>query len=682
MTALPTPDILEGGAEESSVVASRRNHKLLEYIHDRVHVAQPERDKYEPHWDKNLLLTVGAQQRVLAPHTNREYAAADRISGIIGIQWAVQTETPPRPVYQPRETGEPPEWMLKPSGAMKAQQMGLLLDPEQLAGESPIDDATAQQLLSMTQPQVTEAPAEGPEGTEMMPAVEQVPVFDPEQDFIAVTDALCAEAYTQEVHSQWDLIHGDEIMRGNIFDTIAIGHDDLMVQWDARESRIKIVPLYPYNVWVDPWMTHNGTGAFVVIRQVVPLQQAKADHPDIPDEDWEKLAQSPSSINPWGGSSGDRYSQMNDREVVERWTLFERHVLYPREIDDAVDRELVQRIVDQVPVEAVDPVTGIPTVSFEQRESFVLAETGEPTAPGMPNWPQREGIRQVEMLGDIELYDGESDFSDIPVGRNRNILVPKSPYAQGEPQRLAPLQAIYNDLWTRYKEYSKFFAQPQKAMPLSALHQMREDMKGFHATAKTIIGIPDELIDRFDGMANVVHTFDTPQLQQAFVSMMEMIRTEMDTIGGTAGVLRGEAKSDWSGETVNALQSAARGPIGGKARSTSAMLKYLGGIIANLNIDFLSPRVAAKRNKKYPEAVWRVMRNRIKRVGFDVVAEVSGAGTREERQRAMQEAAQANPNFFNSPTFTEDYLSNRGFSNALKIAQESVAAAQAPAIPA
>lgn len=666
-----------------------RNEKLLTHIQQLVSDAHQERRKHEDQWLDDYRLVLGAHKQVFGSKDDG-YVTADQINHTVVLQWSVATETAPRIIFRPRETNEPPDWFLKRESASKLDFVpGHGLSMGQIGGVEAIDDALVQRLLAFTVPQQGMAEQPNPETgePEVVPTVEQVPVLT-EDDFIAVTDELAAEALTQELQSEWDKEGMDEFMAQQIFETITYGHRDALFQWDADRYCGKLVDLYLFNVWWDRWSKTNHDGKYVVILQVLDAEDAKREFPNVPKNEWSRLIGLPMQAHTslgFDAMRGSKYENLSYRNVVYRWTLYERGAMFDLTPEEAMAQGLVEPRMELAQDEALD-ADGFPTVETTERQEttdqgdplYTLLETGEPTAPGVDNWPQREGVRQADMLGDLELSDGECELSDIPVARNKNIPIADSPYGQGTPHRLQPLQELQNRLLTMIRRHVKYFSDPQKAMPASALQQMQEEAKGMYATAKQTIGVPDDLIHEFGGLQNVIMTLDPPQIQQALIDLQIHISQLMDRIGGANEVLRGEAKSDWSGETVGKLQSAARGPIGAMARATSYQLRYLGGIWAQAIIDYLPSEIAAERNSNYPVAIWEACRQRIKRIGYDVVADVSGASPKEHKFQRLVNLLNSVPTLAQSPTFLELLFESAETPSAEKIAQEVAQLMAAP----
>lgn len=679
-----------------------RQPKILAELQSKIKDASAERSKHEKAWRDNKMLSLGAHETVFkVSQQRRKYTPVDRISTIVVTQWAVQTEQSPRPVFVPRESNDPPLWYLKPSatGKLDSIPIEVPLQPNQKNGVDHISDEEFRTLISIPD---ASAPLETLSRDQSGFPVEQAPpppLFE-EEDFIKVDDEAAADAITQELSSQWDMSNADEFIRQNIFDTIVQGHRDILFQYDEDLHCGKLVDLYPWNVWGDRWARTNSDGEYYVILQIVPLKKAKSDpnYRDVPESLWESIEAG--EFNAFGEDRGDKFDDNSGRgggrESVERWTLFERNNLFDMDPEEAINKGLIEIKMEFSPIplrgesgeiqhgtdgRVLEEAIQQPAETEEGVPIFTIVETGEDAIPGAANWPKEKGIRQLEMLGDVVLSDGRSDFEDIPIARNKNIPITDSPYGQGEPMRLAPLQELYNRLWTLFREYAKYFAQPQKVIPTSAAVQMGDQIGKIFSSATDVITMPDNLIHAFGDIRKVLSSLDPPQIQTAFFSMVQEVKAAMDDVGGTVEVLRGEAKSDWSGSTVEKLTNAARGPIGAKARHASSAIKYLAGIWANAIINYMPTNVWSERNSKYPPQILDILRKRIKKTGYDIISEVSGSGGKENKIAKLNLLASTVPNLAQSPTFIEMLMEAQDVPQAKKIGREIEEAMLASSAP-
>ncbi len=655
---------------------------LRQRLDERIRDAQIERQKYESQWDINVALYHGDHLPVFKPGSDPDfYATSNQIQGSVITQVAVMTEKPVRPVFVPRETNEPPEIFLKPESAYKVPEKSGL-SREQLAGAEIIPEPLMDVLVSQTVKQEVDNPRAGePMGAGDSASVQpdrvevDVPIFS-DEDFIFVDDALCAEALTQEHDSEWEMCGGDEMLRQAITQASVIGHQDFLVQWNDQDSRFDLISLYPYHTWIDRWSFSTRDAEHYVMRRMVPISEAMREYPDFAGEiDANKT--SATDTGWWGGRSGNKYDSASDREVVEIYTTWERNYPYPMDAQEALEKGLIRPAIEEP---LIDPDTneiadmgGRPIKDDEGNPQFILA-SGEATAPEAGNWPKRYGIHQTTMLGEVVLYEDETEFVDIPAARIKNVPIIESPYGQGEPQRLASLQDLKNRLWSIYHDYVLRYRSPEQVMPASVLNELEAQLKTFHRDAGRKIAIPDDLWNSNAG--KVIETIPLPQLTDLFFNLMQLVTEEMNNIAGTVDVIRGEAKSEWSGELFAQATNAARGPIGFKARGISEAVRHAAKVTAGLIIEFLPLDEWVKRNKKYPPQVLEVMRRRLKRVGYDVSVEVGGASSRDAEGQKLVQMMHNNPQLTASETFMRQVLEHVGVKEGDKIVREVLAAAQ------
>lgn len=653
----------------------RKNKQTFALLSALVRDAQKERGVHEDQWSRNRLLTLGVQ----GPHTRSQkhddrHFVVNRIQNAVIVQTAVQTEEPPRLRFAPRETNEPPDIFLRPEAA-QALPPGLGLTDAQLRGSEPIPNDLAEFLM---QPRTQQDAVAGEQ-------IEAPPALDPSM-LVFVDDRLAAEGLTQEWQSEWESDAADEKVRTNIFDTNVIGQKDTLIQWDAEDNRFELVNLYPYNCWIDRWAESTATAESYVLRQVKDARKAKAEMSGFEDIIDEVVSTTNSDLFGSGADRGSKYDQDGERPVVEIWTAWIRNHKFDRSEEDALERKLVVPATRTEVVEVPDEMTGEPVSDIEEvpatdddgQQLYRLVEDDSITKPGADNWPKRRGIRQIQHIGEFQIFDDEADFADIPVARNGNIPIPESPYFQGEPQRLEHLQTFYNRLWSIFHDYFKFFRSPETFVPKSVYDAISDAMDDFYSGGGRMVGVPDHLMQSFGG--DIIKNIPVPQLGAAVFDMITLVGAEMDKAAGMEEVLLGRAKSEWSAKLFEQATNAARGPIGFKARHTAAYLKHLGKVGAQLIIDFLPTEEWVKRNKKYPAPVIEAMRSRLKRFGYDIVPEVSGEGVKERENQQLLALWQ---NGVQTPSMLDNILDKMKVPNKAQIVQEFVAmSAPPPAAPA
>lgn len=654
-----------------------------------------ERSKYVNGWSTAKKLYEGYHNDVynVVGRSAEFYTSANRIKLAVQNSVAVQTETRPEPNYVGVESNEPPEIYLSETGAGKVELLseqelgGYQFSPEELSGEVPIPDGVYRQLASLSTPQEVPRDLEQvkleaeiyqmqmgsgenakPQQVSMTDTV-QAPMFD-ESDFVMITDEFAAQALTEEAKRQWNAANGHDLIRTNIFEKAVLGEKDTLIQWDAEKNNFTLQNLYNYDVWFDRLAHGSHDQRFCLIRVVYDYYEAMRLYPQVPDEVFEKNKGILDRGNSYG-STKDRYNRQGDRDFIAVWHLWEKDYPFPLDPEQAIEQGLIQPAMDEQEIVnedgTVDAVS-VPITDDSGEPMYVTAE-GEATAYGDDLWPQRYGIRQLTMIGDQVVADEESEFSDIPVSRNINQPRVETPYGEGDPEILQPLQKMLNKLYSIMQEHYHYFRQPNRIMAASVADQLKAALKKVHADAITQIAVPDHIVQNF-GVKGGIDVLQPPQISQAIIALIQQVQAEMDILGGNVEAMRGQFKSETSGRALAAAQNAARGVIGFKARYTQGYLEYMSRIIANLIIDFLPEEEWAARSKKYPKQVIAAIKRRLKRFGYDIKVQVGGVDNDALKQDLMTTMVQQIPGFGASPTALSEILTSYRVDKAERIAQE------------
>lgn len=633
-----------------------RDRKAFDDIDRKVLDAQTERSHYEAQWEYNLSSFLGTTKPKGANKKGQHWFDTGRVQQSILTAMSVKTETPPSVSFAPRETNEPPEIFIKPEAAVSVQPG--LLTPEQAMGEAPIDEMVVQSLVL---PQVT---------GEMDPETGEQMTTQPlltEADFVWVTDETAAKAMTLIWESMFLMTNGNEWLRENILHTSVYGHCDALVQWDAEENRVGLSNLYPHNTWIDRWANSTYDADHYIIREVLDEGEAKRLYPQFKMEIESQLGTNDDSSLTVTGR-GRKYDVTDgDRQTIELVTMWERNYKYPMTEQEAIESGAVE-IRPQFGVDDMGNAVEMPGEMF-------LAESDEPVAVESDNWPTRTGIRQIQMLGDIKVFDAETDFVDIPVARNKNIPVPDSPYGVGDPYRVRDLVELYNRLWSIVHDHMMFYRSPEQVMPQSVYDEIADATASIHSGAGRVLVIPDRLLFAING--DIIKTLSPPQIGTVVAELMRLVSEEIDRSFGIAGVLRGEFKSDTPVGVFEQATMAARGPIGYTARNTSDMIRHVAKVTADLIIRFLPLEEWKQYTQEYSEVILRTFKKRLKRFGYDIRVDVSASGTRERRISDLKEMMTLTGP---TPTLVKTILELQEIPNAGQIVneiqQQQAAAAQ------
>lgn len=275
--------------------------------------------------------------------------------------------------------------------------------------------------------------------------------------------------------------------------------------------------------------------------------------------------------------------------------------------------------------------TGIPSGTF-------VLPSGALTAPDNDNWPCKIGILQVQALAETVILDArECPYRDIPIGWNINIAVPFRPWGQGEPERLEDLQQCINRVASILHNHLGYFQSPDESMPQSMKNALKEDQRQTHAHPGRQRTVPDDMFQQFGGKVSDITA--VPPLPASYVQWFHDLMDTFKYLAGNVDVLAGDAKADWSGKLVQALQGAARGPIGFKSTNTERMIRYLTNIIIGCIIDFMPETEWVKIVPGTPIQVLRAIRERAREFDYEIdVQVVSGKGVvkQVEQQKYLQ----------------------------------------------
>ncbi len=623
-------------------------------------IGQMTRDNMERTWEVSNKLVEGAKHReyVGGGATKGNFQpVVNRIANSVNIKYAALTEMQERPVILPRGGDAPASVYLSFSGKAKAASLGVEV-------AETITEAELKKLLALTDPEAdrkmkqqaqelqdeiaslneqgTAAQAQGQDSSQIQQQLQQVGaaqqqlmqqsvpmLFAEEEDFIRVTDDFAADAMTVEVQNQWIRCKADIVMGKHKYQKIVIGHSDQMLQWDAAKQNYELIKLDPYNVWIDPLAINCFDAQFVIVRQVIPVSKAKKMWPQHADEIDEKKQSIGSSVWKAGfGKLGDAIQYGSDAEVVERITAFLRDSDW-----------------------AENPP----------------AEDGSHAGH-----PAGTGLRQVELIGDIVLFDGPCFFPDIPVSRDINIPRSSTNYGVGDPEYLWDLQNIYHRLMSIVYENALYSRAAMHLVPVSVLDQIRTYLEEAYTMAGQFLPISDEQYMIHQGKP--ITQLDPPQLSPIIFKTLEMISQEIDRLSGAADVMRGEAGANWSGAIFEQATNNARSPIGMTARHTVQHVKYLINIAMKVMLAEMSAETLYERNRAYPVEVWECIKDRLSTIDYDFEVQVSGTQKKSADAQKMVEAAHNQPALWTVPGWVKQLAHKSDWQDADKIAEEVSAA--------
>ncbi len=255
------------------------------------------------------------------------------------------------------------------------------------------------------------------------------------------------------------------------------------------------------------------------------------------------------------------------------------------------------------------------------RDAYFLAdetgapdmETGEINA-AHPAWPVRRSIRQMRIIAGSLEDDRECERVNIPVGHNKNIPIPFTPYGQGEPERLEPLQRAYNQTLSDNVEHGSAIAKPPQVALASIVKNHPELIKtGFAGASNRVFPIDDKQAVAAGGIQKTMGFIESPPLPADNWKREEMLDQRFDKASDQSEILQGNTPNQQalSGKAVSDLQTAAKSSINFKGGTTEDMIKYVVGVMIG-DISFrMTPEELAEEVKKYPVQVWYEIHRRM-----------------------------------------------------------------------
>jgi hypothetical protein len=560
---------------------------------------------------------------------------------------AVQMEQPPRPVFTAERSGRPAVFFIKEDAGRRLADVieggfnaveGFTTD--QLAGAEPIDEDQRAALMEIVAP--------GPQ----VPADPTIPTLAPvplltDDDFIRVDDAERAKMIQTAFEAKWDEIDADFIVLENVTDCAAVGWQPLSVQWNARRKGFDLVNLHQFNVWIDPLSTGVHNARYMIVEQVLSEDEALAKMP-AHREAIRRAAAAGAVSNFYNrGNGGNQFNlggpyrntMFQRRMVVVRVAWLRDAQFEPLTPEQAVEQGFVEVVMPDPAIETPDlgaeaqPIAGDEAGAGPEPQ-YRMVETGEPITPDDERWPRRVGIRQITSVNQDLLSDMECPFIDIPVGWNRQIPRPKSPYGIGTPEHLRPYQEFLNTAFSIIANHLEYYQSPQESISESMAEAL--DDPETHAHPGRRYTVPDDLFIKMGGKVSIFA--EPPALPESIVEAIRLVVELMDRDANQAEVLQGISPSgNASGELVKSLQAAAKGVIGLQSKYPEAMLTYIARIAAQAMIDFM-PESEWVKATGLPVQVIRAMRAGFVDMTWDVVVEIAsgrGADRRQRHDRAL-----------------------------------------------
>lgn len=275
------------------------------------------------------------------------------------------------------------------------------------------------------------------------------------------------------------------------------------------------------------------------------------------------------------------------------------------------------------------------------------------------------GIRQIQIVGGQVAFDGMSAFRDIPVCRNLHYLRPFTSYGIGEPQMLMDLQDLKNRIWGMIFDRTKLQNAPVRIMPSSAYEAMKAENKHTGRAPNTTLSVDDELFAQLQG--RVVTEIPVQQVEDALRMLVQDITAEIDRLAGTTNAVRGELLAGSSGVAVQHATTNAQGTIHQSARQTEIFLSQIFRQAANLILDNLPAEEMYKRNRRWPLPVIEKLKERAKKLDYDMQVQVSAGDADAAEFDRLTRAAQTAQDLWTVPEFVQEVFKRLNVRNGESI---------------
>lgn len=573
----------------------------------------------------------------------------------------IQTKEPTQVTLEPVETGEPPlyYWAGPPEAAASLIAQGLLmpqevvdwLDPEtgQMTPPLSINPLVAGELKAREVPE------------EASPAL-PMGFIRPEW-LVKVCDRTVADLYQPVFELFWERSNTNRWIRDSALDTSVQGTAFGLYQFDDVEMRHVLGYLDLVSTYIDPTVRDISEATYAGFDLPIDAAAAKAHYPELAaDIEREAWKGQPDRIDVTTQFSQVFNEQVFERPMVTFRVFWLRNQIVPMTKDEAVGAGLVQEVVpygdeQQLPTdvgaagetaagglgESPVPATADPTTDDEalgegsppehaaglggtapavepgddSAGSCVLIATGEPCAPGSPNWPTRLGIRQITQIGQTVVDDRQCEFFDIPILHNINIpMTGRRPYGIGEPERLKNLQRNYNIILGSGVDHARYFSAPMTWVAQSTHDQLPPQYKnGFNKPGVQLI-LPDEVVRQTGGKPIGVQ--DPPPMSAALPQMTAQLAEAIQESSGYTDSLRGIGNPQDSGRKTEMLQNAGSSQISFKASRTADMVRRLSLLMLHELVWRLSPEQVGKIVSKYPPHILEILHARARSIEWDV----------------------------------------------------------------
>lgn len=509
------------------------------------------------------------------------------------------------------------------------------LSEEHLLGEMSISKEISEALINATV-------SAGVDPETLVPIAPMIPpeTFD-DAGIVELNDALFAKIVNDTYQTKFDLARGNFYAFESEIKSNNYGHQAIVFQWDEEKRNFEFRTPSPFAILPDPSGSCVEEMQWVIFDQVKTIDEAMADYPE-KKEEIENSKQSGAAVKLRGTTSGGYYEPEgsfggNDVPKVVIRTVWMRNHKYDMEETEVIDAGWAERN-DGVGEDGVEFLT-----ITREGEAEGLGGSGEPLIKGDSNWPKVNGIRQIQIIEDrnVILSDIRCPFWDIPIAWNKNFPLLDGPFGISEHARLEDIQSMINRVISMVYNLLNYNQCPQQVLSSSMAESLKDFGTALHAHPNRIAIINDAAWQQLASTGFKGMFVDPPAVPSSWVNILNMLFNEHDLLSGNNNVVQGRAPfSGASGRTVEALQSAALGVLNLRSLNTQWSFERLARLGADSMIKFMPPSEWRKFASKYPPVVFKLMRDRIKRLEYDIKVVVQagrGMSKQMDRENAIQE---------------------------------------------
>lgn len=570
------------------------------------------RHTVESMWDMCVEQYNGDQKGGRGPNSNYQYTTVNRTQGAVNTTIANMTRRDHTVEFSPEDALDDPVYYV-------ARNLNRAIE----RGEVNPDD------FGLTEQQINaEEPITYPQVQLIFDALLAPNPQEKEENVVtAVTDSVVADALNKVYRKM--TANKQKFVKQLIRNTAILGTGFLNFEYNTKTHSFEYYNWPLRQVWIDPTKEGIDESEHFQVEYPISLHLALKKWPKSAAALKRNVAsgrsnssRQSSNFPKEGGKHFPGYGAQYDSVIFERDMVivriaYERGHTFPMRVNEAIEEGLIAR----------QPVVNVDGEGNEvESDVFVLLDEDgaalQPVEQDGKDWPTVDGIRMTVFLPQTDdiLFDGRCPYLDINVGHAKNVEMVGTPYGQGEPFRLEPLQTQVNKRATDLATYSQSFRSPQQIMPQSVIAEF--EAKGIkpNQSPNTVLGVDDDMYEEVFGRGNRnSFAVQPPTMPSHMVELLGIFLSEMDRTGGNIDVLQGRAPgSGSSGRSILALQQEGKAPIAYKALNIKEMLVRMALIEVDALVRFLPPLKWERILGSFDKGVISAIVERIKSIRWDV----------------------------------------------------------------